>query len=426
MAVSNNNIEFSSPVKESFSWVTPDNDFNKLCFPSKRKCNSDSGYVSSSISPGSGCRTSSSNRLLMTPDISSCSRFGMRAQGEIYTPAITVKPDYLKKRLLQSSEDAHSSSFINAIPVDEVDSYTEFMDTSLYTEPMEISIIEANQHCSTSPVDLNAEENLDMREISKKITVDLSADEVNSICSEPITPFRSKIPADRLYSSSSSFKSSLTSPRKKRQFLKKKTRVKSLVGCEKVDFLSQLGEKANYSLAVCKILDYLSDSDLGNITMVSKTWKNVCLSYPKAKERWRKYIADRKERKENLHCSGGKQKRVMTPLLNRNHSTPLQMRQPASPPVSPSKYRFHLFQKEARKLKEDEKLLECPRCSLPSTVSPLIRYGRCSRAGCGLEFCSSCRSPYHGTTPCTTSTPTSPQRPKRIGSKESKRFLRRL
>ncbi|CAH1405255.1 unnamed protein product [Nezara viridula] len=419
MAASKSTMEFSSPTDGIFTWATPLSQPRDLDFSTKRKCNNDSGY--NSVSPASVSRTLNHHYSGATPDITEDTRFVSREGEVMYTPATKVKTD-CKRLLLHCSQDGKSSEYLGSPPIGEMDSYSDFlMDASLYTEPMDISVVESSPQLNIIP-----EESLDMCEITKKITVDLSMD-VSSICSEPITPLR-KIYADRLFKTPlTPIKASYTSPRKKRFPLKKKVhRPKFLTGFEKIDILYQLGEKSTYNPAIERILSYLSDNDLSNVTMVSKSWKNICLSNPKAKERWLNYISRRKEIKENLHCSGGKQKISTTPLLNRNHSTPLKLRQPSSPPVSPSKLRFHLFQKEASKLKEDETLMACPSCSLPSTCSPSTRLGRCSRLSCGMEFCCSCRSPYHGRRPCTTSTPISPQKPKRIGSKESKRFLRRL
>lgn len=299
MAAFNNKIEVASPSEEFFVWATPNNEYSKLEHLCKRKCNSDSGYMSSSVSPASGCRKVISNYMLTTPEISSRDRHSeYRKSGSLYTPAMKLQSDCLNKRQLQYSQEK-KTYFLNTPTINEMDSFSDFlMDASLYNEPMDISMIES----SPQLLDIeNTRKELDLCEINKTFSAELPI-ETNSFCSEPATPMK-RMNTDRLFKTQISFRTSYTSPRQKKCQTKKKVRrPRSLVGFEKVDILFQLGERANYSIAVRKILSYLSDSDLSSITMVSKTWKNICLSCPKSKERWLKYVSDRRERKENLHC----------------------------------------------------------------------------------------------------------------------------
>lgn len=291
MSFIKSNQQFNSPTEDIFSWMTPDNELNKKDPPSKRRCDSDSGYMSATISPASGCKSSSRNYTLITPEVSNCSNgYGLH-QGEIiYTPAMKHKTDCVKKRLLQ---DEKSSSLTNT---PEMDSFSDFMDTSLYNEPMDISIIRPN-----AQLGMIAEENLDLSEIGKKIALDLSM-EVNSIRSEPITPMRNVMtPCDRIFRTPASLKVSHSSPRKKKILIKKKvSKPGAMIGCDHLDFFAHLGVRANFMNIAWKIIDMLSDQDMSNVSMVSKTWRNILLSNFRAKERWLRYIAERKNSKENL------------------------------------------------------------------------------------------------------------------------------
>lgn len=391
MSSSRHKEGYGSPMDEVYIWATPRNSQNDSEPACKRKYD-DSGYAScSSVSK------SASKVLVNTPEDSNV-RF-IENEG-VYTPYIKASPQGVKKRIFSKSEEKCT---IYGCSSPAVDSYSDFLiDASLYTEPMEIN----GRESALCMISEEPDSNFGVTEISKQIDVNLEI--------EPGSTPRKIV----------------ESPKKKsRSPLKKKfTRHRSLHGFERVDILFQLGERKNYSLIVSQILSYLSDSDLSNVTMVSSTWRNICLKDSRARSRWYKYIEYLKERKENLHLSSSKLKRTQTPLMNRNHSTPLHIKQPKSPPVSPTKFRFHLFQKEARTLKEDEVLMECPRCSRPSACSPSTLIGECRGIACMLKFCTVCRTPAHERSPCPFLTPVTPTKRKHtmIGSKESKRYLRRL
>ncbi|KAK9505478.1 hypothetical protein O3M35_009526 [Rhynocoris fuscipes] len=392
MSTLRNKDAYGSPMDDVLVWATPRNtqkDDEPAC---KRKCD-DSGYASCS-----SITKSISKILVNTPEV--CNS-GFNDDERVYTPYVKQSPQGVKKRIFTKIEEP--STYNCTLPV--VDSYSEFLiDASLYTEPIEIS----DKDSTLSMINEEPNSSLGVTEISKQINVNLEIDP----CS---TPLKNK-----------------TTPKKKsRTPIKKKgMRHRSLYGFENVDILFQLGERKNYSLIVSKILSYLSDSDLSSVTMVSHTWRNICLRDTRARSRWFKYIETLKDRKENLNLVAKKLKRSHTPLGNNNmnHSTPLQVRQPKSPPVSPSKFRFHLFQKEAKTLKDDEVLMECPRCSRPSACSPSTLIGECRSIACMLKFCTVCRTPAHDRSPCPYLTPVTPTKKKHttIGSKESKRFLRRL
>nr|KAF7420334.1 hypothetical protein H0235_010631 [Vespula pensylvanica] len=81
----------------------------------------------------------------------------------------------------------------------------------------------------------------------------------------------------------------------------------------------------------------------------------------------------------------------------------------------------------SRTLAPWEHLLPCPRCSFPCHVDGEKNVGTCSRQGCSMEFCTSCSSRPH-TGPCKTpllATPTKRNKRLVVGSRQSKRNLRR-
>ncbi|XP_011252493.1 F-box only protein 5 [Camponotus floridanus] len=216
-------------------------------------------------------------------------------------------------------------------------------------------------------------------------------------------------------------------------------------GREKVDFLSLLGEESNHLNLVSKILSYLGPPDLCSVSMVSAAWRRICENDSGANGRRMSYILRKQNIKENLKVTFKKAKReedIQTSPKSRHYVrkgflvdvqnflyVPAQPRPPNSPPVSPSKVKFHSYVKASRTLASGEYLLPCPKCRFPCHVDSEKNVGTCSRQGCSIEFCISCSSKPH-TGPCKTpllATPTKRNNKRLIvGSRQSKRNLRRL
>lgn len=215
-------------------------------------------------------------------------------------------------------------------------------------------------------------------------------------------------------------------------------------GREKVDFLSLLGEESNHLNLVSKILSYLGAPDLCSVSMVSAAWRRICESDFCANARRMSYILRKQNIKENLRMmkKAKHEEDIQTSPRSRHYirkgflldvqnliCVPAQTKPPNSPPVSPSKVKFHSFVKASRTLASGEYLLPCPRCRFPCHVDNEKNVGTCSRQGCSIEFCISCSSKPH-TGPCKTpllATPTKRNNKRLIvGSRQSKRNLRRL
>ncbi|KAG6801744.1 F-box only protein 43-like isoform X1 [Apis dorsata] len=213
-------------------------------------------------------------------------------------------------------------------------------------------------------------------------------------------------------------------------------------GRETVDILALLGDKSNHWRIVSKILSFLGPQDLCSISMVSKTWRRICFSDSRANVRRLTHIILRQNAKENLKLikkskiEGDIQSSPRSRYARKGYLLEVQnllqvqgnKRPPSSPPVSPSKVKFHSFVKASRTLAPWEHLLPCPKCSFPCHVDGEKNVGTCSRQGCSMEFCTSCSSRPH-TGPCKTpllATPTKRNKRLVIGSKQSKRNLRRL
>ena len=256
-------------------FATPQSQSNPS-YSLKRKCVNDSGYVT----PIFGSK-SKYNSSIESPEVSTSSSY-TPVKAKNYTPFTHD----IKKRLISSEPLRGAEQYASLSPsVGEVDSYTDFFhdSLSLYTEPME-----TGPSFGSATEDSGIQSSLGLSEVSKSIQLEMDGE---PICQ--VTP-----------TVKSAMQSGKSSPRKYRDLgttPRRRNKVRSLAGFGHLDIMYQLGEKSDYSLVVSRILGYLSDKDISAMTMVSKTWRNVCLRDEKASNRWHDYIADRKERKENLN-----------------------------------------------------------------------------------------------------------------------------
>lgn len=142
-----------------------------------------------------------------------------------------------------------------------------------------------------------------------------------------------------------------------RRFLKRKTVTShqnvnheriSVEGRENVDFMYFLSERHHFEPVTEKIFSFLSGSDVISMSMVSRIWCNAVQKSPMAQKKKLMYLKLSKENRNR--CDG----RDRSTLVNKGCLANISnvMRSPSkrdapqrSPPVSPSKYRFHVFQK---------------------------------------------------------------------------------
>ncbi|KAI4503144.1 hypothetical protein M0802_002188 [Mischocyttarus mexicanus] len=137
------------------------------------------------------------------------------------------------------------------------------------------------------------------------------------------------------------------------------TKVKpDYVGSKTVDLLALLGEKSNHWRIISKILSFLAPQDLCSISMVSKVWRRICKDDSRANTRRLSHIILRQNTKENLKLMKKAKIELSTQSSPRNKYVrkgcllevqnlvnSSQQRPPNSPPVSPSKVKFHSFVK---------------------------------------------------------------------------------
>ncbi|XP_034943366.1 F-box only protein 43-like [Chelonus insularis] len=218
-------------------------------------------------------------------------------------------------------------------------------------------------------------------------------------------------------------------------------------GKETVDILSLLGEKTYHPRIIRKIFSYLKPQDLCAISMVSRSWKRICRLDTLANLRRLQFIEWKQNSKENVNNqkSTSLVKKTncfsLSPkikLVKRNYLMEVQNTQvstrrmipSSSPPVSPSKVKFHSYVKASRTLSPSQRLFRCPKCFFACRMNIENNVGTCTREGCGAEFCTICSSSRHDGAACNTPlllTPTKrKEQPVVVGSKKSKRNLRRL
>jgi len=203
-----------------------------------------------------------------------------------------------------------------------------------------------------------------------------------------------------------------------------------------LDFVRRLASK-NMSHILEKIWSLLPTSDLSSAMQVSSLWYSSVKASSTAMSRWReakamwspenaKTLSGKKGRSQRkarlLKTSPRKALGNVSNLLADEslifeassdgslQSTRLRQRSssranPLPPPVlaSPSKFRHRLFTDEASRLKPEEQLRPCPRCTLPSKVNLLNNRAHCTRISCQFDFCTKCMCGYHGESPCHTS-----------------------
>ncbi|NP_001156819.1 F-box only protein 5 [Acyrthosiphon pisum] len=191
------------------------------------------------------------------------------------------------------------------------------------------------------------------------------------------------------------------------QFLKRKNYTQpknvnceriSMEGREKVDLMYFLSERYHFQPVIEKIMSFLSGSDVLSMSMVSKIWSNAVENSPIAQKKKKKYFKLSKENRcgyVGRDRSAFNNKGCLANISNVMRSPSKRDLPQRSPPVSPSKYRFHVFQKEAKKLSSDQQLVPCPRCSRPASWSPSqSTRAECKGFHCKFIFCTECKCEY--------------------------------
>lgn len=122
----------------------------------------------------------------------------------------------------------------------------------------------------------------------------------------------------------------------------------SVEGRENVDIMYFLAERHNFEPVIEKIFSFLSGSDIVSMSMVSKTWCSAVKNSLTAQKKKRMYFKLSKENRvgyDGRDRSALHNKGCLANIANVMRSPSKSDLLQRSPPVSPSKYRFHVFQK---------------------------------------------------------------------------------
>lgn len=167
-------------------------------------------------------------------------------------------------------------------------------------------------------------------------------------------------------------------------------------GRSKLDICGKLHMEHN--IALKKVLTHLSDIDLLSLSHVSKEYRHMIISNKTWETKRKNYLKEHQKIKENefpRFCTNTlakstvpKEQKKAFGESNINHTMELRARQP-SPPVSPSRKRFHENQKVSSSFiapssstcnhqscfqiaqSHSGPIKKCPRCSRPATISSI-------------------------------------------------------
>ncbi|MEQ2187844.1 hypothetical protein GOODEAATRI_008758 [Goodea atripinnis] len=225
------------------------------------------------------------------------------------------------------------------------------------------------------------------------------------------------------------------------------------IGLEYIDVFESLLSR-NMKSILTHILALLGDLDLIRCKTVSRTWKKIICEDSAAMRRCQQAEqALRESRSSQRQLASGLTRdvamsRVVLSCLQTlgSSSTPTSSQslstqscrttrraatsQKGNMPNS-ERTRFSEFMQAASSLKQNESLRSCRRCGSPATHLAEVQRAKCTRASCLFDFCTRCREPFHGSTPCRmikhhSHFTTSKATPVIPGSARSKRSIRRL
>ncbi|XP_072176149.1 uncharacterized protein [Diadema setosum] len=198
-----------------------------------------------------------------------------------------------------------------------------------------------------------------------------------------------------------------------------------LLPFKRFDIIASLHE--HESSLVNRILAFLEPRDLVEFSSVSSHWRNICSSDHHAAPIRDLYLEQKKQfyqsHKENLGSnaqSGRHMTGLGTPLAPVQH---LGRPRAESTPVRPSSV-FEKFEQVGRGIPSDQSLRKC-KCGSPARVDPNSSMAQCLSVHCQLEFCAKCQMGFHGNSPCPTASGSRRSRGPSVGSKKSKKNLRR-
>ncbi|XP_071490785.1 uncharacterized protein [Diadema antillarum] len=195
-----------------------------------------------------------------------------------------------------------------------------------------------------------------------------------------------------------------------------------LLPFKRFDIIASLHE--HESSLVNRILAFLEPRDLVEFSSVSSHWRSICSSDHHAAPIRDLYLEQRKRKNLGSNAQSGRHITGSgTPLAPVQH---LGRPRAESTPVRPSSV-FEKFEQVKLKLKKKHfgKSLRKCKCGSPARVDTNSSMAQCLSVHCQLEFCTKCQMGFHGNSPCPTASGSRRSRGPSVGSKKSKKNLRR-
>lgn len=191
----------------------------------------------------------------------------------------------------------------------------EAMDSSLYTDEMEVAEFSEGHECNLDSLEISEEQSVDFLDTGTPLTS--STSNTQNFSNEVMVVKENKNDiAKKLFAPESSTSTpeidspkyqNETTPTKKGRpafanAVSKVCLVKKILdlwsfklcGIEEVDFLYQLGVKKSFPNVISKIFSFLSEKDIDSVRRVSKTWKEAVSRDQATYSRWRNYKRMRK------------------------------------------------------------------------------------------------------------------------------------
>lgn len=195
-----------------------------------------------------------------------------------------------------------------------------------------------------------------------------------------------------------------------------------------LDILSELN-LMNCTGVLSLILSHLSDEDLRKVSYVTKEWREIVIDDNVANTRRIAYIKERRrivtgpEKENRFNSKFATQRNHKPVLLNVVNSETGVPEQPLT--FLQTVGRFDSFILESENLSNEERLTKCPKCLYASKAQPGCKFV-CTRNLCMYIFCKKCMGPYLDSHTCSVPKLNIALPKAIVGSKQSRRNLRRL
>ncbi|KAI5640561.1 hypothetical protein NE865_07106 [Phthorimaea operculella] len=172
---------------------------------------------------------------------------------------------------------------------------------------------------------------------------------------------------------------------------------------QKIDIIKMLYQDAGVIPPIVKIMTYLPNKDICTFKSVSPLWCDVWNQLAAARKlELEKYLERKKDNQENIQKglvrknSDANHQRSLKEVHNLLNTSTTATSTPRSPPGTPRSNKFKKFTKSAQL---DQRMqMSCVRCRQPSKVTKEAsgeEWAECTSATCSFQFCKFCKCDRH-------------------------------